>query len=218
AGDAVAPRAGLHARGVDDHARGPRLRLVHVVGQPRAPSLDDDEQPFLVADWREAVLFPDVRGEPEPTLQIDARARRAVDDDSDLADPEDVVPEIPRALRARRQVVARDELDDVPRRVAEVDGVGVPRLEVHRDVARVALGDELDAALVQPLPRLADLVLADVERDVVERALAGRRGGEAEERLPHFDRGVLGSARPVARRALTFHDGHPQRVAVPRGE
>src|SRR6266540_4366291 len=82
-----------------------------------------------------------------------------------------------------------DDLDDVPRRIVEVEGTRVPRLELEHDLAGLAIRQRLGRRLEQ----VGEAAGRDEEGEVVERlALAGRElelslaGAEAPVELPQL--------------------------------
>jgi acetylornithine deacetylase/succinyl-diaminopimelate desuccinylase-like protein len=132
--------------------------------QPAATRWGEDQCPALLADKGESVGLID-RSAPEletPTFERPERGRR-IADDPELGEADDLA----RAELARVAVllepVMRDQLDDVPGRIVEVDGSRIPVLE-GEDVA-----EQLDA-LAGPPERRVEAVARDEQREVVERA------------------------------------------------
>jgi hypothetical protein len=68
----------------------------------------------------------------------------------------------------------RDQLDDAPCRIVEVDGARIPVREVEDGITRVGVGQEL-YGVASPCEGRVEAVARDEKRDVVEgRALGGR--------------------------------------------
>ena len=121
-------------------------------------------------------------------------------DEADLGDAE----QLGRRERAGRARLAdpamRDQLDDAAGRVVEVDRRRVPVREVEHGLARLRVGEELDA-VTRPRERRVEAVARDEEREVVERRARRRR--ELEHGLPDLDRqpAVVAAAQSATRRA-----------------
>ena len=179
------------------------MRLGRPSGRKPGPAgAAEDQRSRLGADEGEPPLaldgaVPDL--EPELVLERGGEGGR-IADEPDLGDSEQLGRREGAGDARLADAAVRDQLDDAPGRIMEVDRLRVPVREVEHRLARLGIGQELDV-LARPRERRVEAVARDEEGDVVERRTCGLP--ELEHRLPdpHRHGTASGAAGPEPSRS-----------------